>query len=37
MPMDRSFIEQNRASTERIRNLAARLTDEELQTRVGEH
>ena len=37
MPMDRSFIEQNRASTERIRNLAARLTDVEMQTRVGEH
>ena len=37
MTMDRSFIEQNRASTERIRALAARLTDEELQTRVGEH
>jgi hypothetical protein len=37
MRMDRSFIEQNRASTERIRSLAARLTDEEMQTRVGEH
>ncbi len=37
MPMDRSFIEQNRASTERIRALAARLTDEEMQTKVGEH
>ena len=37
MTMDRSFIEQNRASTERIRALAARLTDEEMQTRVGEH
>ena len=37
MPMDRSFIEQNRASSERIRNLAALLTDEEMQTRVGEH
>jgi len=35
--MDRSFIEQNRASTERIRALAARLTDEEMQTKVGEH
>jgi hypothetical protein len=35
--MDRSFIELNRASTERIRTLAARLTDEEMQTRVGEH
>lgn len=37
MTMDRSFVEQNRASTERIRALAARLTDEEMQTRVGEH
>ena len=37
MPMDRSFIELNRASTARIRALAARLTDEEMQTRVGEH
>ena len=37
MTMDRSFIEQNRASSERIRNLAARLTDEEMQTKVGEH
>ena len=37
MTMDRSFIEQNRASTERIRALAARLTDEEMQTKVGEH
>jgi len=37
MPLDRSFIEQNRASSERIRNLAARLTDEEMQTKVGEH
>jgi hypothetical protein len=37
MTMDRSFIELNRASTERIRKLAARLTDEEMQTKVGEH
>ena len=36
MTMDRSFIEQNRASTERIRALAARLTDEEMQQKVGE-
>jgi hypothetical protein len=35
--MDRSFIELNRASTERIRALAARLTDDEMQTKVGEH
>ena len=37
MTMDRSFIERNRASTERIRALAARLSDEELQHKVGEH
>lgn len=37
MSMDRSFIELNRASTERIRALAAHLTDEEMQTKVGEH
>lgn len=35
--MDQSFIARNRASTERIRALAARLSDEELQQRVGEH
>ncbi len=37
MPLDKSYLELNRASTERIRALAARLTDEEMQTRVGEH
>ena len=37
MTMDRSFVELNRASTERIRALAARLTDEQMQHRVGEH
>ena len=37
MAQDRSFVERNRASTERIRALAARLTDEELQRPVGEH
>jgi hypothetical protein len=37
MTLDRTFIELNRASTERIRALAARLTDEEMQTKVGEH
>jgi hypothetical protein len=35
--MDRSFVELNRASRERIRALAARLTDGQMQTRVGEH
>ena len=37
MTLDPSYIEQNRASTERIRELAGRLTDEEMQTKVGEH
>jgi len=37
MTMDRSFVELNRASTRRIRALAARLSDEELQHPVGEH
>lgn len=37
MTLDRSFIERNRASTNRIRELAARLTDEEMQTPVGDH
>ena len=37
MAMDRSFIERNHASTRRIRELAARLTDAEMQTPVGEH
>ena len=35
--MDRTFVERNRLSTERIRSLAAGLTDEQMQTRVGEH
>jgi hypothetical protein len=34
--MDRSFIEQNRASTERIRALAARLSDTEIQHPIYE-
>jgi hypothetical protein len=37
MTLDQSFIELNRASTNRIRALAARLSDEELQHPVGEH
>jgi hypothetical protein len=37
MTLDRSFVERNRASTNRIRTLATRLTDEELQHPVGEH
>jgi hypothetical protein len=37
MTMERSFIEHNRASTERMRALAKRLNDQEMLTRVGEH
>jgi len=37
MTVDRSFVEQNRAATNRMRALAARLSDEQLQHRVGEH
>lgn len=37
MTLDPSFVERNRASTERIRSLAARLSDEEMLTPVGEH
>jgi hypothetical protein len=37
MPFDRSFVELNRAVTGRIRALAARLSDEELQQPVGQH
>ena len=37
MPLDHTFAERNHASTERIRALAARLSDEELQHPVGEH
>ena len=37
MTLDTSFIELNRASTERIRKLAASLNDQQMQTKVGEH
>ena len=37
MSVDRSFVERNRASTNRIRALAAHLSDEEMQHPVGEH
>ncbi len=37
MASDRSFVELNRASTKRIRALAARLSDAEMLTPVGEH
>ena len=37
MSIDPSYKDLNRASTERIKKLAASLTDQEMQTRVGEH
>lgn len=37
MTQDRSFVEHNRASTERIRHMAERLSDEELRRPVGQH
>lgn len=37
MPLDLSFIQLNRAATERLRRLVTGLTDEQLQTRMGEH
>ena len=37
MTLDSSYAERNRASIERMRSLAASLTDEELQHPVGEH
>lgn len=37
MPLDLSFIQLNRASTERLRRLVSGLTDQQLQTRMGEH
>jgi hypothetical protein len=37
MPLDSSYKDLNRLSRERIRSLAERLTDEEMQTKVGEH
>ncbi len=35
--MDQAYRELNRASTERIRALAGRLSDEEMRRPVGEH
>ncbi len=37
MTLDRSFIELNRASTNRIHSLIASLTDEQIHHPVGEH
>ena len=35
--LDKTYIELNFASRERMRTLAESLSDEEMQTRVGEH
>jgi hypothetical protein len=37
MPLDLNYTQLNRESTERIKKLVANLTDEQFQTRVGEH
>jgi hypothetical protein len=37
MPMDRSFVELNRAATGRLRALAERLSEDELRQPVGAH
>ena len=37
MPLDPSYKYLNRASKARIRSLAEGLTDQEMQTKVGEH
>jgi hypothetical protein len=37
MTLDRSFVEKNRAATQRMRALADRLRDAELLRPVGEH
>ncbi len=37
MPLDRSFVERNRASTSRIHELVARLSDGQMRHPVGEH
>ena len=37
MPMDRSFVQLNRAATERLRRLVNGLTDDQLRQPVGEH
>lgn len=37
MPLDRSFVEQNRISTQRLRDLAGNLSDDDLNRPVGPH
>ena len=37
MALDQSYVKRNQESTNRIREMAVRLSDEEMRTRVGEH
>ena len=37
MATDRSFVERNRAATNRLRTLVASLSDDQMQQAVGEH
>lgn len=37
MPLDPNYNQLNRESTERIKRIASSLTDDQFQTRVGEH
>ena len=37
MPLDPNYNQLNRESTERIKKIASNLTDQQFQTRVGEH
>jgi hypothetical protein len=37
MTLDQSFVKRNQESTKRIRDLAARLSDDEMRRPVGEH
>jgi hypothetical protein len=37
MPLDRGFVQLNRAATERLRRLVNALTDDQLRLPVGEH
>src|SRR5690349_18622419 len=37
MAVDRSFVERNRAETNRMRDLVARLSDDDFKRPVGDH
>ena len=37
MALDKGVLDRNRATTERMRALAGKLSDEEMRTRVGKH